>query len=185
MLECRDATDLAFDPRKDFWFESLPESGEQAWMARAKRRQQRDTYRLAIITSKFRGQGEPPAYAVEISMKDRPWTMRECTGEIEAALEDARRGAAASREQRIADAVADLMQAFEKEPMNKTAAVEFLRERVRGLTREQAREKMESEIPAEMFTAAASKPGPRAAKQPALKLVKNEPAKEAVVTKEI
>ena len=183
VLECRDATDLALDPRKDVWFESLPDSGEQMWMQRAKRRQKRDIYRLAIVCSKFRGQEEPPAYAVEISMRDQPWSVRECTGEIEAALEGARRDATASREKKIADAVVELMHALEKDPMGKTAAVTFLCDR--GLNRTQARQKVNDEIPPEMFAAEAGRPGPRAEKQPALKLVKNEPAKAAVVTKEL
>jgi hypothetical protein len=179
VLECRDATDLALDPRKDVWFESLPDSGEQMWMQRAKRRQKRDTYRLAIVCSKFRGQEEPPAYAVEISMRDQPWSVRECTREIEATLEEARRDATASRERKIADAVVELMHELEKQPMSKTAAVEFLREHGR-LNRDQAREKVNG-LPDSVFAPEASRPGPRAAKQSALKLVKSEPAKDAVL----
>ncbi len=183
VLECRDATNLDLDARKDTWWESLPESGEHTWALRAKRRRRRDTYRLAVVPSKFRSAEEPDPFVIEISMKDdEPWAMHEVTGEIEAALEGARRDATASREQKIADAVVDLMHALDKEPMGKTAATEFLRER--GLNREQAREKVNG-LPASVFAPDASKPGPRAAKQPVLKLVKNEPAKDAVVTKEI
>jgi hypothetical protein len=184
VLECRDATNLDLDPRKDVWWESLPESGEQAWALRAKRRHRRDTYRLAVVPSKFRSAEEPDPFVIEISMKDdEPWAMREVTGEVEAALDGARRDATASREQKIKDAVVELMHALEKNPMGKTAAVSFLCDR--GLNRTQARQKVIDEIPREMFAAEASRPGPRAEKQPALKLVKNEPAKGAVVTKEL
>jgi AAA domain len=183
VLECRDATNLDLDARKDCWWESLPESGEHTWALRAKRRHRRDTYRLAVVPSKFRSAEEPDPFVIEISMKDdEPWAMREVTGEVEAALEGARRDATASREQKIADAVVELMHTLGKEPMGKTDAVKFLCDH--GLNRTQAREKV-NELPASVFAVDASKPGPRTAKQPALKLVKNEPAKDAVVTKEI
>jgi hypothetical protein len=174
VLECRDATSLQLDPRKDSWIESLPECGEQAWMLRAKRRQQRDSYRLAIVPSKYRSAEEPAPFVVEISMKGEPWTLREVTGEVEGALEGARRDAAASREQKITNAVVELMHALEEHPMGKTSATEFLRER--GLTQAQAREQV-GQIPVEMFDAKAGKPGPRAEKQPTLKLIKTESAK--------
>jgi hypothetical protein len=183
VLECRDATNLDLDARKDTWWESLPESGEHTWALRAKRRHRRDTYRLAVVPSKFRSAEEPDPFVIEISMKDdEPWAMREVTGEVEAALEGARRDAATSREQKITDAVVDLMHALGQRPMGKTEATEFLRER--GLTRTQARERV-TEIPADMFDADASRPGRRAESQPALKLIKTEPTKSAESQKEL
>jgi hypothetical protein len=54
--------------------------------------------RLAVVPSKFRSPEEPDPFVIEISMKDdEPWAMREVTGEVEAALEGARRDAATSR----------------------------------------------------------------------------------------
>lgn len=66
MFEVRDATDLKIEAKHAAWWDALPDGGEHAWSDRAKRRRQRESYRLALIASKFRLGEEPSLVCFEI-----------------------------------------------------------------------------------------------------------------------
>lgn len=92
LYELRDATGFSPSGKSDWWHE-LPEAGEATFAARASRRKQRDTYRLAFVPSKFRLAQEPDPFCLEICLTD-PWGLRDVTGEVLAAGDQARKQAA-------------------------------------------------------------------------------------------
>src|SRR5262249_43520382 len=66
VFEVRDAT--GFQPSGDCdWWTELPQPGRDAWAGRASRRKRRDSYRLALVPSKFRVGEEPEPFAFEVS----------------------------------------------------------------------------------------------------------------------
>jgi hypothetical protein len=95
-LEIRDATGFQPSGTKPWWTE-LPAAGRDAWAERAVRRTKRERYVLAFVPSKFRVGEEPEPFALEINLGTEPWSLREVTGELDAAGEAARAQAAAER----------------------------------------------------------------------------------------
>lgn len=137
IFEIRDATDLKVEAKHQAWWDALPECGEQAWADRAKRRRRRDVYRLALVSSKFRGGEEPNPRAIEIHHDTTPWRATEVTAEVEQALEDAKR-LAADAEQAKADAAVAALVA--KLPIAKnTDAINVLVASPHGFSRNAAR----------------------------------------------
>src|SRR4029077_4424716 len=75
VFEIRDATDLRLEARHGVWGDALPDPAEHAWADRAKRRRRRDSYRLALVPSKFRLGQEPNPQAFEIHHHTVPWSV--------------------------------------------------------------------------------------------------------------
>lgn len=112
VFEVRDATDLKVDVKHEVWWEALPESGEHAWSDRAKRRRRRDSYRLALVVSKFRLGEEPNPIVFEVHHDLDPWSVTDVTAEVEQQLEDAKRAAADAAQAKADAAVAALAAAL-------------------------------------------------------------------------
>jgi hypothetical protein len=82
VFEVRDAT--GFHPSgKKPWFEELPPADAGSWAGRATRRKQREIFRLAFISTKFRIGEEPEPFAMEIDTTTTPWTMANVTDTID------------------------------------------------------------------------------------------------------
>jgi len=117
VFEVRDATDLQVEVKHQAWWDALPDGGEHAWADRARRRRRRDSYRLALVTSKFRLGEEPNPICFEVNHDTDPWSVIEVTSEVEQQLEDAKRQAADAEQAKIDIAVAALQAAL---PLAKT-----------------------------------------------------------------
>jgi hypothetical protein len=142
--EVRDATNFTPTGTKP-WHEELPPAGVETWASRATRRKQRDRYRLAFVSSKFRLGEEPAPFVLELRLpKDGPWTLHDVTqallGEGEAA--------AIAAVKAHADKIAAAAEALEGEirararagdaPLAMEGAVAFLKDM--QITRKSARE---------------------------------------------
>ncbi len=135
VFEVRDATDLKIEAKMQAWWDALPDGAEHAWGERTKRRRRRDSYRLAMMASKFRLGEEPNPLAYEIRHDTEPWSVAEVTSEIEQQLDDAKRQVADAEQAKVDGAVAALR---EKLPLPKNPeAVEVLTSF--GLSRSAAR----------------------------------------------
>jgi len=135
VFEVRDATDLKVDAKHSTWWDALPDCGEHAWSDRAKRRRRRDSYRLALVTSKFRLGEEPNPICFEIRHDTDPWTVEDVTQQLEEQLEAAKRAAADADQKKMDLAVAALIA---KLPMPKNPdALQLLQDH--GLSRNEAR----------------------------------------------
>src|SRR5262249_31481538 len=85
VYEVRDATDMHLDPKREVWWECLPESADTAWSNKAKRRRRRTGYRLALVPSKFRIGEEPNPWIVQIVLDDdQGWRLTDVTAQVEA-----------------------------------------------------------------------------------------------------
>jgi hypothetical protein len=132
IYEVRDATGFAPSGKKSWWM-GLPEAGEAAWAERAARRKGRLDYRLAFIPSKFRLGQEPEPFCLEIKLpKDEPWTLRDVTGELAKASEDASMEAKKAKEEQLEKAEQALAKEIERrgkqnKPLLKSEAESFLR----------------------------------------------------------
>lgn len=112
VYEIRDATD--FTPTgKVAWWEELPPAARLDWASRATRRRRRDTYRLALISSKHRVGPEPDPCVVEISLTEQPWTWRDVTAALVAVGEEAREAEAQERREHLDAAAAALIREIE------------------------------------------------------------------------
>ena len=81
LYEARDATDHR--PRGGVaWWSGLPEAGEAAWSDRAARRKRRESYRLALVPTKFRLGEEPEPIAVELRLGGDHWSIADVTLEL-------------------------------------------------------------------------------------------------------
>ena len=79
VYEVRDATDFTPSGTMDWWLE-LPKGGEKEWADRASRRKGRIDYRLAFVTSKFRGGAWPDPFCLEVRLpEDQLWTLEDVT----------------------------------------------------------------------------------------------------------
>lgn len=116
LYEVRDATELKLEPKHSVWWDALPEAGDHAWGDKAKRRRQRDDYRLAFLGSKFRVGEEPKPWAVEARLGES-WELVDETAELEQTLENTKRAAGETEELRRDAAVAALKAAL---PLQKT-----------------------------------------------------------------
>jgi len=147
LYEVRDATDLHLDPKKEVWWECLPESGDTAWSSKAKRRKRRTTYRLAFVPSKYRIGEEPNPWVVEIALDDdhdedqQRWKLRDVTAEVEAEHQQLRGEVEAERTARLRTLADSLAQQL---PKTKEDAEKFLVDG--GLTRADARHLLQDEI---------------------------------------
>jgi hypothetical protein len=108
VFEVRDATDLKLESKHEVWWAALPDSAEHMWSDRAKRRRRRDSYRLALVTSKFRLGEEPDPSAFEVHHDSDPWRVLDVTTEIETHLEEAKRQAKDEAQEKIDIAAAAL-----------------------------------------------------------------------------
>jgi len=145
--EVRDATTLQPTGNKS-WIEELPPADAGSWAGRAMRRKQRETYRLAFIHTKFRGDQEPEPFIVEIDLRTSPWTLRDVTDDVD-------RAGAAERERRAkerADALAGAVEALRAEITRREGAGEpgILKKQAEtfltglGMTQKMARETVQS-----------------------------------------
>jgi hypothetical protein len=146
LYEVRDATDFAPTGKTDWWQE-LPEAGEGAWAARAARRKQRTSYRLALVPSKFRIGEEPEPFCLEITLTD-PWRLGDVTGELGPAADAARQKVAEAKakvRQIAAEALSTIVieRTQAGQPLNKGDAEDILRGN--KLSRKEAREIIEGE----------------------------------------
>lgn len=144
IFEIRDATGLKLQPGKESWIDSLPEATDASWSGRAKRRMQRDRYRLAVVPTKFRVGEEPASFVLEIALpEDSPWSITDVTEEVEREFESVKGEADLSR-QREVDAAVDglkllIAQRFSAgTPIGATEAVEILVKN--GMPRDSARQ---------------------------------------------
>jgi hypothetical protein len=135
VYEVRDATDLKLEAKHQVWWDALPDSGEHTWGERAKRRRRRDSYRLALVVSKFRLAEEPNPIAFDLHHNTDPWSASDVTAEVEQQLEDAKRQASDAEQAKIDDAVAALQAAL---PLVQNPDALSLLE-ARGLSRNTAR----------------------------------------------
>jgi hypothetical protein len=112
VFEIRDATELKADPKHEAWWDALPFGGEHTWGDRAKRRRRRDSYRLALVTSKFRLGEEPNPICFEVHHDSDPWSVIEVTSVVEQQLDDAKRQAADAQQAKVDIAAAALKTAL-------------------------------------------------------------------------
>jgi hypothetical protein len=177
VYEVRDATDLAFDPRRDAWWECLPQAGSAAWAERAKRRRGRKDFRLAFIPSKFRIGKEPDPFAVEIKLDKEPWSLEDVTEETEAAFEEAKGEAGRERERKIRRASLQLERAVEEAysrppRISRTQAEEILM--AAGLTRAVARSTLDKSI-GTIFETRIGRAARKGGRQPVIIIPKDRP----------
>ncbi len=147
VCEMRDATGFTPDPRKPFWWHSLPEPDEASWGERAYRRSARERARFALVYSKFRLDQEPEPFAVEVRMPaEGPWDAVDITTEMETAHEEGVEVNRAAREAKLAKA-ADFLaievanSAALGHPLSKSEAQTLLTG-LGDLTRQQARDQI-------------------------------------------
>jgi hypothetical protein len=130
VYEVRDATDLVFDPATEQWWESLRTGSDTDWSERAKTRQERNRYRLALVPTKFRVGPEPEPWALELRLGDEPEIV-DVTIELRSGLEKAKGQSAADRKAMLAAAARKLRQEVRKRckqnaPIGKTQAEQVL-----------------------------------------------------------
>jgi 5S rRNA maturation endonuclease (ribonuclease M5) len=138
VYEVRDATDLRPTGTKPWW-EELPKAGAEAWAERASRRKRRDTYRLAMVPTKFRVGEEPDPFVLEIDLGGEPWTLREVTDELARTGEQALAAAAEATQAQLDEAARVLRDHVEAgdQPNRETAQKILMGE---GLTLHAARD---------------------------------------------
>jgi hypothetical protein len=78
VYQVRDASELKLSGSKPWW-EELPAADAGSWANRASRRKQREKYRLAFVSSKFRPAEEPEPFVLEIDLSTDPWTVLDVT----------------------------------------------------------------------------------------------------------
>lgn len=135
LYEVRDATGWKPDPKRESWWDCLPDPANEAFADRAKRRQGRKSFQLGFNVSKFRVAEWPPAWAVEVDMSTEPWTLKDITEEMENAFEECKGEAGREREQkiyrasrRLEDAVEDAYFGHPRIKITTTQALEILME---------------------------------------------------------
>ena len=143
IFEARDATDLKLTAKHEAWWDALPPAGEEAWSGRAKRRRHRDSYRLALVPSKFRIGEWPDSRAFDIHHDTEPWSATDVTTELEQELEKAKRDAADAEQAKLDAAAALLIKCL---PIAKRAAVVDVRCSSGGLSRHEARRLIEARM---------------------------------------
>jgi hypothetical protein len=148
VYEVRDATDLrpsGFKP----WVDELPPADAGSWAPRAARRQRRDTYCLAFVSTKFRIGEEPEPFILEVNLSTEPWTLGDVTDEVDRAGAEARQVREREEHERREMAVAALAREVDARaaagtPLVKSEAEELLRGH--RLTRKAARELIDSGV---------------------------------------
>ncbi len=141
--EVRDATGFSPTGSKPWW-EELPESGAGTWAKRSTRRNRRDTYRLAFVSSKFRVGEEPDPFIFEVDLSSKPWILRNVTAEVISEALGAVGKKAEEQESKL-DAAASAL-TLEIDNQAKAGVKKFLVKDAipllidRGLTRDEARQ---------------------------------------------
>lgn len=107
VFEVRDATDYRPSGTKA-WFEELPSGSRSDWSDRARRRTQRDVYRLALIPSKFRIGVEPAPLCLEVSLRDDHWSITDVTAGLDSSAAEASTEASERHARKIEAALGDL-----------------------------------------------------------------------------
>ena len=136
--EIRDATGFTPTGKKPWHMELAPQ-GAADYGARAERRKQRETYRLAFVNGKFRIGVEPEPFVIGLDLSHEPWTVRDETAAMWKMQEVEKEATAAQRE----TAVQELFEAVQKltaaggAALTSGLAETFLTQR--GLSRAQAR----------------------------------------------
>jgi hypothetical protein len=105
VYEVRDATEFHYSGGPKSWVEELPPAGADFWALRASRRKQREKYRLAFVSTKFRVGQEPEAFIMEIDTTTDPWSVHDVTGEVDREGAEARQRKEAEKAQTIKKAV--------------------------------------------------------------------------------
>ncbi len=148
VYEVRDATDFHPTGSKP-WVEELPPADAGSWAGRSSRRKQRETYRLAFVSSKFRIGPEPEPFILEINTSVEPWTVKDVTNEVDLEGAEVREQRATEKRERIARAADVLRLEIGRRaeagsaPMAKRRDAEgFLVQQ--GLNRSEARECLET-----------------------------------------
>src|SRR5262245_8079939 len=131
VCEVRDATNVTFSGREDWWAETATGSRAE-WAEQARRRQHQQRLRLAFVYSKFRPGETPTPVAYEIDFTTTPWSYRDVTADI---IAEGKAAAEATKQQaadQAATAMTHLRQEVERraeareDPYNKTTAAKFL-----------------------------------------------------------
>jgi hypothetical protein len=131
VCEVRDATNVAFSGREDWWAETATGSRAE-WAEQSRRRQHQQRLRLAFVYSKFRPGETPPPFAYEINFTTTPWSYRDVTADI---IAEGKAAAEATKQQaadQAATAMTHLRQEVERraeakeDPYNKKTAAKFL-----------------------------------------------------------
>jgi len=148
VFELRDGTDFKPTGNKP-WIEELPAQGAAEWQARSARRKGRTTYRLALVSTKFRDGEEPAPRMLEISTADLPWSVTDVTTDIDALGEAERLRVVEEKRAKQQAGVEKLLSEIERRaaaglhPMLKTEAEMFLM--AAEYTRKEARSIMASD----------------------------------------
>ena len=108
VYEVRDASGLKPSGSKPWW-EELPPADAGSWANRASRRKQREKYRLAFTSSKFRIGQEPEPFILELDLTREPWTVTDVTDDVDRQGAEARQQRARERAESIQKAVAALV----------------------------------------------------------------------------
>jgi hypothetical protein len=145
LYECRNVTGWTPTAGGDWW-ESLPDSGEHAWQARASRRKGQAVLRLAFIPSKFRLGMEPDPFVIEIDTRPEYWTLQEVTEQLAQAGEQAAAEARHQARHTLQSAIDMLTRVLQERgadhPLLKAEGAVLLQSY--GLSRQQARTLLES-----------------------------------------
>jgi len=89
--EQSDAVDIVYEARSmtgwqpedgPYWWESLPEAGEQAWQHNTTRRLNATTLRIGFVPTKFRLGTIPTPFVLEMTTATSPWSMTDVTAQI-------------------------------------------------------------------------------------------------------
>jgi 5S rRNA maturation endonuclease (ribonuclease M5) len=119
VCEVRDATD--FHPTGSRpWIAELPAQGASDWVARSSRRKLRESFRLALVYTKFRLGEEPAPTIWEMNTSSEPWQLRDITDEVD------REGAVANeaRKNELQDARRNAVDALQMEIMRRVTTGE-------------------------------------------------------------
>ena len=145
ILEVRDLTDVRLDPKKQSWVDCLPESGEQAWLDKSKRRKRKDAYRVALFPSKYRLDKEIEPFVLELRLSGEVWDLMDVTAQVEVEFGDAQHALEDSILKKKGDAVDALRKHVDAgAKIGKTQAAEFLQ--THGLRRNEARDELDRAI---------------------------------------
>jgi hypothetical protein len=142
VYEGRNVTGWAPDDDSPYWWESLPEAGEQAWQQNTTRQVQGAALRIGFVPTKFRLGILPAPFVLEMDTTTTPWSMRDVTEQVTRDATQALQERTSAERRKLEDAAQALAAALRtrapEDVMLKEDAERFLRDHGR-LTRRQAR----------------------------------------------
>jgi hypothetical protein len=155
--EQTNAVDIVYEARNitgwepddgPYWWESLPEAGEQAWQQNTTRHMQGNAMRIGFVPTKFRMGIQPPPFVLEMDTTTTPYSMTDVTVQLTQEATEAVRARKSAELRKLEEAAAALVTALQTRPaeggvMLKKGALDFLR--AHGpLTARQARNLLEN-----------------------------------------